>query len=59
MRSSPGVLVWTMNPASSSVSRTSWPLSTSGPVPIEVQKQVDADVVQLTAMTSAFRRRAR
>ena len=49
----------TRKPPSTSVSARSKPPVTSGPVPIEVQKQVLADVVHWTATVSTrWRRRA-
>ena len=45
-------------PLSSSVRRMSWPLSTSGPVPMEVQKQVEAAFVHWTATMKTLARRA-
>ncbi len=54
-----GEPVRTTNPASSSVRATSKPAVTSGPVPIEVQKQVEVGVAHSTATTNAEARRAR
>ena len=48
----------TTNPSSSSVRARSNPPVTSGPVPIDVQKQVLAALTHSTAMTSAAARRA-
>ena len=53
-----GVPLSMRKPASISVRSRSYPPVTSGPVPIEVQKQVVAAVVHWTATTSTCARRA-
>ena len=50
--------VRTTKPASSSVNATSKPDVASGPVPMDVQKHVDAGVAHSTATTNADARRA-
>ncbi len=54
-----GEPVRTTYPSSSSVSATSKPEVASGPVPIEVQKQVEVGVAHSTATTKVAARRAR
>ena len=50
---------WMTKPSSISVRRMSYPPRTSGPVPIDVQKQVLEQVVHWTATMKAADRRAR
>ena len=53
-----GVPTSITKPAGISVRARSWPPRTSGPVSMEVQKQVDAAVMHCTATTRVARRRS-